>query len=1526
MVKDINPGTASSAPGNFLVLGSNVYFSASDGVHGSELWKSDGTAAGTVMVSDLNPGLASSSPANLTALGNQLYFSAATVLAGGSEVFVLDLDGPPEIAVEQPVGTDLASGVATIQIGSARIGTLALKTFRVRNSGTGPLSLSDVTIDGPGAAAFSVGNFDGVVVPAGGSTGVTVYFAPTTAGTKSATLHILTNDADESSFDIAITGTGFVAPDIEVLSASGASLIDDVSSVMIGDAPQGLTVSQTFTVRNSGGSTLSLGAVTLDGTNAGRFTMTQPGVTTLAPGTETALTVTFAPNAQAPFRATLHLTSNDPDEASFDFFITGIGSYAPGTLKLSRDINQQGTGTFLSASSTVILGNALLYAATTSDAGTELWKTDGTAAGTTLLKDINPGTSSSSPSNLTLFNGLTYFTATDAVNGMELWKTDGTSAGTVLVKDIFSGGSGSVPTSLRVMNGVLFFAAKDGTYGTELWRSDGTTAGTTMVKNIHPSIASNPAQLLAVGTTLFFTALDGSTGTELWKSDGTAAGTVQVKDVWSGASSSSISLMTAAGSLVFFTANDGANGSELWVSDGTGAGTFMVKDINATAANTGSSIASLRAVGPIMMFTANDGVSGTELWRSDGTAAGTFMVMDISPGSSSSSLSGMTVSGSQLFFITQANGLPSVYSGPGQELWRSDGTSAGTFVVRDISPGYLSSGTNNITADGQGGVYFSASNGGTAPANGNELWHTDGTNLGTVLVKDINPGTGGSSPSNLVMMNGLLYFSASLDTTGTELWRSDGSDSGTYMVRELNAGLGGSSPSVIASSGSMLFALASNGGDGSELVGIDTASSSARQLRDHTTGTSGSFAANVRAINGRVVFAANDGVNGQELWADDGHGAYLLKDIRPGLGSGVATSITPVIVDYLPENSTTPVSMLFFGADDGTSGQELWVTDGTSDGTHLVKELYSGTASGLGPTMANVNGRLFFAGSAQGLGTELWTTDGTEAGTRMVADIWGANSSSSPSGLTAVGATLFFNANNGPDGTELWKSDGTPSGTVMVKNLTGGNGSTTFGGFASARGLLFFVANDGSTVGSELWVSDGTSAGTVLVKDINPTASTASSINSMTAFNDVLYFSANDGSNGTELWRSDGTAAGTYLLKDINSGTANSTPTSFKVVGNTLYFAATTAANGTELWMTDGTGAGTVMVKDIFAGTSSAVVSNFANINGTLYFSATGSTTQGSELWKSDGTSSGTVLVVDLRPGANLSSSPSNITALGSRIFFAATGTDTGNELWSLNLNPQPQLAIIAPDASPLIDGTSVVDIGSIGIGQSSPQTFTLRNDGDAVLSITAVTVTGSNSSEFTCSALPSSLAAAGSTTFTVTFTPSAPGMRTAAVHITSNDPDESPFDIALNGTGLSAQQSWLLQYFGTIASAGNAADDADSDGDGIKNLMEFALNANPTTSSTSALPTIADTLNPTDGKHYLTMTYRRRISPGSLTYTLEGTPDLTTWNPIPGVNLEQVGTAAATGDGVTESVTFRILPSITDSPAPRFVRLSVSQ
>ena len=182
------------------------------------------------------------------------------------------------------------------------------------------------------------------------------------------------------------------------------------------------------------------------------------------------------------------------------------------------------------------------------------------------MKDINPGASGSRMKEMVEFDGMLYFRASDGAHGDELWKSDGTEAGTVMVKDIYPGTTSGSPEELTVANDILFFQARDNNnLYYELWKTDGTEVGTVMVKDINVGWSSYPSDLINVGGTLYFAADDGLNGEELWTSDGTTEGTVLVNDIHLLDGGSVPGWLTRVNDLLYFSADDGIYGSELWL-------------------------------------------------------------------------------------------------------------------------------------------------------------------------------------------------------------------------------------------------------------------------------------------------------------------------------------------------------------------------------------------------------------------------------------------------------------------------------------------------------------------------------------------------------------------------------------------------------------------------------------------------------------------------------------------------------------------------------------------------------------------------------------------------------------------------------------------------------------------------------------------------------------------------------------------------------------------------------------------------
>lgn len=408
--------------------------------------------------------------------------------------------------------------------------------------------------------------------------------------------------------------------------------------------------------------------------------------------------------------------------------------------------------------------------------GLELFSTDGTATGTSLVKDIYPGLWSNDIFGLTSYNGSLYFAAREMTNGTELWTTDGTEAGTKIVKKIFEdyrSGIRETHREVTVLNGKLIFAAIDTVpTGIELWQSDGTDAGTSILKDIivfgtHPdphTYGSEPKNFSVQGSKMYFSAINTSSSERvLYETNGTAGGTKRIEPGVAPGYIATDFFYVHNGGLYYSKA-----GGQLWrYNISTGQAT-MLKDIDPRTFGV-SGFPPMAELNGKLYFTATDSTHGFELWTTDGTAVGTYMVKDIQPGIGGSvpQLAGSIVYKNKLYFSAQD-------TTDGTEIWVTDGTEAGTKQFANIFTDTKVGGFKGIIEYADKLFFYGRH------AQGWQIYETDGSTAGTRILQ--GPNVSGTTmdtnyyaakyhePSGFTMYNNALYFFARWDSTGMELW------------------------------------------------------------------------------------------------------------------------------------------------------------------------------------------------------------------------------------------------------------------------------------------------------------------------------------------------------------------------------------------------------------------------------------------------------------------------------------------------------------------------------------------------------------------------------------------------------------------------------------------------------------------------------------------------------------------------------------------------------------------------------------
>ncbi len=861
------------------------------------------------------------------------------------------------------------------------------------------------------------------------------------------------------------------------------------------------------------------------------------------------------------------------------------------------------------------IGSRVVLAAGTHAEGYELWATDGTTAGTDLLRDFCPGPCGA-VSPIAAGDDLAFYLADVGNFVQELVVTDGTSAGTqVLTRPGQVFGFDELGAWLPEAHKLIF--APRGPGGREPWVSDGTAAGTFALGNF-----SNDRQArigaIAAGRRLAY--LLGNSGDPLgWSllvSDGTPAGTRLLRRLSDPGGEARLAVV---GDRALAAALDAEGGERLWVSDGTPAGTLRLDElVPALAPYPYQSVVFAGQEYAVVLGLRSQG--SQTLWRTDGTAAGTFQLL--ANGGGFEDLAAAVEAGParpRYFFLWTT-------SATGQELWSTDGTALGTALVRDGCPGTCSSVVRTLGWAGSRFVFV------TGPGAPTQIWATDGTTAGTQALiapceRSCDLGVAGE-------VGGRLVF-----RLGTRLWRTDGTPAGTTEISPLEVQT--VVPGVVDAAGELIFSARIAGGPaaGHELWKTSASAGDLALVRNIGRDDLRPLQVFSAVPFGAGLLLTSRGAAEWALWHFGGNPAVATA-VLSGSNEQSGPLSRPLVLGQ----------RAIVASQTGFDGAGVWSTDGTAAGTHHLADLNNGLQY---CGMESLGGRAYFRDGE--FVPDLWTSDGTPAGTHLIAAGLGPAHCTGKAPIAFAGNLYFL----GVDG-DLYRSDGSAAGTTKHFDLPP---SQVRQGFLTALPNQLLLASEGATSGTgAFWRTDGTTttevAGPAIFTEV---------LYQRAVLGNQLYFANSDAAAGVELWRTDGTAAGTALVKDIYPGDFGSgAPDSLTAVGNRLFFVAEDGSHGRELWVSDGSEAGTHLVADLLPGWLSSFPRELAAVGERVVFQASDGI-HGVELWVSDGTAGGTQMVADLAPGPR-SSNPFAMNVVGDELYFVADDGSGSQALWALPL------------------------------------------------------------------------------------------------------------------------------------------------------------------------------------------------------------------------------------------------------------------
>lgn len=846
------------------------------------------------------------------------------------------------------------------------------------------------------------------------------------------------------------------------------------------------------------------------------------------------------------------------------------------TFEPVADLNTQADGDSSHPSDFVHAEGYSFFQATTASLGRELWRTDGTDAGTWNVADVAPGPMSSNLQDVTVAGQYVFFRASyHRDRPDQLWRASGTSPSAEPVVWSSQGEVVSSPQILAYFDGSLFFVAGHTSGSTRLYRLDAqpgsypeevlASAGTYSATSDHYGVVTSDALFIAAGNSSHRILHVVRPGDYAVSSIGVFR---------------SLDGMFARDDRVFFSARpytlpgEPQEAAAIWISDGTEIGTQQLDLPSGTVRS------SLTWINDTKFYFLREGDEQQwELWSTDGTPQGAAFEFEVERVATSVSVPVIVSSRDSIYFIA--------FDEIGAtQLWRTDGTQAGTVPLTD--PQDLRPQPAGRLTEWNGGVLFRAFVPGDSTANYYLI--DDGSFIPVVLPVDTAPGTG---PVEMVPFPGTerVFFRIWTSDRKAELWSTDGSASIT-LVRDLNVATNSSHPFGLVRRGSEIFFSAqsnSGGGPASEIARSDGTSQGTRITGRETH--------DFRVTSDGRIFLV-DPNSGEVFTLAPGSNDWILtKDIEPG--SAYAH------IELLD----TVGKRVLFNANPSDGRRGLWVSDGSSAGT-LPLIAPDGTQlgrHGVGSWIRMRDNFIVFEHILAGGGREIWGTDGTAQGTRKILSVTAAGFSANDLQFTVVQGRVAFFLSNSSVGRMLWITDGTAEGTLLVRNPTPLWNVATSVQWLSRDSDVAYFALVGSDGWIDLWKTDGTSGGTDRLGRIRE-HHTAPRLTSSITIDDRLYFVLEKDFESV-LWTADGTPDGTKtILRGLLGERRDASVHLYSEFGR-LFFLADDQVHGRRLWISDGTSSGTRMLRNTDGDLPPFMVrdgaADLTGMNGKLYYPGT---------------------------------------------------------------------------------------------------------------------------------------------------------------------------------------------------------------------------------------------------------------------------------------------------------------------------------